>query len=129
MLFTLRGVDHEELIAVDADAAISATITSGKSKTLAASELSDVFGIDLDSGHHTDPIAESTTAKRKRTTRKPITKKATKKLSVKQRKNRGEIPKNAAKKTPVKQVKNRCESGEVNRWNAPLINSGRTAGK
>ncbi|HJN07645.1 MAG: hypothetical protein QGG09_10690 [Pirellulaceae bacterium] len=109
LLFTLRGVDHEELIAVDADAAISATINSGKSKTLAASELSDVFGIDLDSGHHTDPIAESTTAKRKRTTRKPITKKAIKKRSAKRKtsslKKSPRASKGTAKRKPVKKKK------------------------
>ena len=32
LLFTLRGVDHEELIAADAEAAVSAATTSGKSK-------------------------------------------------------------------------------------------------
>ena len=50
LLFTLRGVDHEELIAADAEAAVSAATSGGKSKRLAAAELSDVFGIDLDDG-------------------------------------------------------------------------------
>jgi len=50
LLFTLRGVDHEELIAADAEAAVSAATSGGKSKRLAATELSDVFGIDLDDG-------------------------------------------------------------------------------
>jgi len=48
LLFTLRGVNHEELIAADAEAAVSAATSSGKSKRLATAELSDVFGIDLD---------------------------------------------------------------------------------
>jgi uncharacterized Zn finger protein len=48
LLFKLRGVDHEELIAADAEAAVSAATASGKSKRLAAGDLSDVFGIDLD---------------------------------------------------------------------------------
>ena len=55
LLFTLRGVDHEELIAVDTEAAVSVATSSGKSKKLAASNLSDVFGIDLDSGDRNGP--------------------------------------------------------------------------
>lgn len=80
LLFTLRGVNHEELIAVDAEAAVSAATTSGKSKQLAASDLSDVFGIELDSGDQTDTMADVPPAKkRKRTaTKKPGAKKVTK---------------------------------------------------
>jgi len=48
LLFKLRGVDHEELIAADAEAAVSAATSRGKSKRLNGGELSDVFGIDLD---------------------------------------------------------------------------------
>ena len=48
LLFKLRGVDHEELIAADAEAAVSAATSRGKSKRLAGGELADVFGIDLD---------------------------------------------------------------------------------
>jgi len=47
LLFTLRGVDHEELIAADAEAAVSAATSRSKSKRLADDELADVFGIDL----------------------------------------------------------------------------------
>ena len=50
LLFTLRGVDHEELTAADTEAAVSAATSSGKSRRLAVTELSDVFGIDLDDG-------------------------------------------------------------------------------
>jgi uncharacterized Zn finger protein len=80
LLFTLRGVDHEELIAVDTEAAVSVATTSGKSKKLVASNLSDVFGIDLDSGNHADPITQTLPAKsKKKTTRQPATMKAAKK--------------------------------------------------
>ena len=47
LLFALRGVDHEELIAADAENAVSAATSRGKSKRLAESALGDVFGIDL----------------------------------------------------------------------------------
>ena len=47
MLFKLRGVDHEELIAADARAAVTAATAGGKSKRLASRDLSDVFGIEL----------------------------------------------------------------------------------
>lgn len=63
LLFKLRGVDHEELIAADAEAAVSAATASGKSKRLASAELSDVFGIDLD-GATPEPAPESSAAKK-----------------------------------------------------------------
>jgi uncharacterized Zn finger protein len=50
LLFTLRGVDHEELIAADAEKAMAAATSGGKSKRLAAEELGDVFGIEIDTG-------------------------------------------------------------------------------
>lgn len=55
LLFKLRGVDHEELIAADAEAAVSAATTSGRSKRLAAGDLSDVFGIELDAASQDQP--------------------------------------------------------------------------
>ena len=51
LLFTLRGVDHEELIAADAEKAVAAATSRGKSKRLAADDISDVFGIEIDAGN------------------------------------------------------------------------------
>ncbi len=47
LLFKLRGVDHEELIAADAEAAVEAATRSGTSKRLASNDLAGVFGIEL----------------------------------------------------------------------------------
>ena len=41
-------MDHEELIDADAEAAVTAATSRGKSKRLAAAELGDVFGIEID---------------------------------------------------------------------------------
>ena len=51
LLFTLRGVDHEELIAADAEKAVAAATSRGKSKRLAADDLGAVFGIEIDAGN------------------------------------------------------------------------------
>jgi uncharacterized Zn finger protein len=51
LLFTLRGVDHDELIAADAEKAMDAATSRGKSKRLAADELGAVFGIEIDTGN------------------------------------------------------------------------------
>ena len=50
LLFELRGVNHNELIAADAERAVSAVTRGGKSRRLSAGSLSDVFGIDVDTG-------------------------------------------------------------------------------
>ena len=48
LLFALRGVNHEDLIQADAERAVSKATTRGKSRRLAAAEIGDVFGIELD---------------------------------------------------------------------------------
>jgi uncharacterized Zn finger protein len=48
LLFTLRGANHEELIEADAEKAVAAATSRGKSKRLAADEIGDVFGIEID---------------------------------------------------------------------------------
>ena len=47
LLFMLRGVNHEELIAADAEKAVPAATSRGKSKRLAAAEIGEVFGIAI----------------------------------------------------------------------------------
>ncbi len=64
LLFLLRGVDQQDLIAADAEQAVAAATTRGRSKRLADDDLGDVFGIDLDD----DPPAAPRT--RARTPRK-----------------------------------------------------------
>jgi uncharacterized Zn finger protein len=49
LLFTLRGVNHEDLIQADAEKAVAKATARGKSKRLAVSEIGEVFGIELDS--------------------------------------------------------------------------------
>jgi uncharacterized Zn finger protein len=56
LLFTLRGVNHEDLIQADAEKAVAKAAARGKSKRLAVSEIGDVFGIELDSGDPAAPI-------------------------------------------------------------------------
>jgi uncharacterized Zn finger protein len=66
LLFTLRGVDHEELIAADAEKAVAAATSRGKSKRLAAADVSTVFGIELEGGSEaslTPPAATTRKAK------------------------------------------------------------------
>ena len=47
LLFRLRGVNHDELIDVDAQVAVPAATRRGGAKRLASEDLGDVFGIDL----------------------------------------------------------------------------------
>ena len=56
LLFFLRGANHEELIQADAEKAVAAATSRGKSKRLAATEIGEVFGIDL------EPVAANNSA-------------------------------------------------------------------
>jgi len=124
LLFTLRGVDHEELIQTDAEQAVTAATSRGKSKRLAAGELSDVFGIDLDADSSSDETAaegstaelapagaaRAKTAKKRakkatpRATKKSTTKKSGKKAAKKTPAVRGKAKKKAAAKRPAKRT-------------------------
>ena len=79
LLFKLRGVDHEELIDADAEAAVSAATTKGTSKRLDTDALSDVFGIDIAASNADSPLPEAPTKKVKKKATKGTTKKAVKK--------------------------------------------------
>jgi uncharacterized Zn finger protein len=110
LLFTLRGVNHEELIDTDAEAAVGAATRSGKSKRLAADDLTDVFGIDIDADHSADSAdsAQATPRKKaKKNSRSPTqkVKKATnKKKTPKKKLARKPANKTAAKKKSAKKT-------------------------
>jgi uncharacterized Zn finger protein len=85
LLFTLRGVNHDELIDADAENAVAAATSRGKSKRLAADEIGDVFGIEIDTGAADDssdkPAADGEQGKavvKKKTRGKAKAKKAVK---------------------------------------------------
>lgn len=85
LLFTLRGVNHEELIVIDAEAALS-TSTPNKSRQIAASDLSDVFGVDFDYGdtiNTATPTPSATAGKKKVMKKAQVEKAPTKKVSRK----------------------------------------------
>jgi len=111
LLFKLRGVKHEELIAADAEAALSAATAKGKSKQLAASELSDVFGIELDTGNGGQPLPSTSSKKPTKPARKPAKGKR-KTAAVNKRaeapKSTGRAGKKTAKKTAKKAVKKKA---------------------
>ncbi len=48
LLFLLRGVDHQELISVEAEKAVVRATTQSKAKRVQAEDLGAVFGIDLE---------------------------------------------------------------------------------
>ena len=98
LLFELRGVSHEELIDADAEAAVSAATTSGKSKRLAGGDLSGVFGIDIDAGSSEEPLG---TVSGKRASTKAPAKRAGKKTAAKNKKSKKPSRKKTAKKKVI----------------------------
>jgi uncharacterized Zn finger protein len=108
LLFKLRGVDHEELIDADAQAAVSAATTKGKSKRLDAAKLSDVFGIDIAASGANSPSPKALKKKvKKKTTIKRIKKKVAAKVTVKKtskRKATKKVVKKTVKKKPAKKT-------------------------
>ncbi len=96
LLFSLRGVKHDELISVNAEDAVNRTTRrGGKRPTLDRNDLGDVFGIELDtSSKHNAGLAENKSPKRSTKKRTP-TRRKKKKPAVKSAK------KKPAKKKPV----------------------------
>lgn len=111
LLFTLRDVDHEELIAAGSMDAVTAATSGGKAQRLAAHEIGDVFGIELQEPEirsaATDP-AQATDAPRKRTSTRTTRAKKTpvKKTPVKKTPGKmSSVKKTPLKKKPVKKKK------------------------
>ncbi len=108
LLFKLRGVNHEELIDADAEAAVSAATTKGKSKRLDTDDLSDVFGIDIAASNAHSPLPEAPKKKVKkkatvkRTTKKGAAKGATKKAGKRKATNKTSNKKVTARQTAEK---------------------------
>ena len=101
LLFLLRGVDQEELIAADTEQAVAAATTRGQSRRLAEDDLGDVFGIDLDDEI---PLTRARTrAKRKASRRKGAAKKKAgrKKTAAK----KSAVRKKAVRKKPAAKKK------------------------
>ncbi|MBN1853007.1 MAG: hypothetical protein JW829_09800 [Pirellulales bacterium] len=101
LLFKLRGVDHEDLIAADAEAAISKAVTKGKSKRLTASKLSDVFGIELVPENHQSPSSKAPKKKAAKVPKNKAEKKAAKSPKAKAAKTKKKTIKKTAKKRPL----------------------------
>ncbi len=112
LLFKLRGVDHEELIDADAQAAVAATTTKGKSKRLDTADLSDVFGIDIAASSGGSPLPKApkkkrkkkTTTKRKKSGTKGTTKKASKRKATKKVVKKKSCKRKSTKKAANKKV-------------------------
>jgi uncharacterized Zn finger protein len=111
LLFELRGVNHEELIAADAEKAVSKATRGGKSRRLDTASLSDVFGIDVDAEESSEERDEATKSRpRKSRKAKPVAKKksakkkAVKKPGTTKRAKTTKSPVSAKKKAPKKKV-------------------------
>ena len=105
LLFTLRGVNHEDLIQADAEKAMAAATSRGRSKRLAVTEINDVFGIELDAGSANTPSGEHVVAKEETSRPKSATRipkpKAGKSARKKSTKATSKTTRSASKK-PVK---------------------------
>jgi uncharacterized Zn finger protein len=114
LLFKLRGVDHEELIDADAEAAVSAATSKGKSKRLDTGDLSDIFGIDIAVSDGDSPVPKAPRKKvkkrittkrtRKKGAAKGITKKASKPKATEKAAKKKVAAKRATKKGAAKRA-------------------------
>lgn len=105
LLFTLRDVDHEELITADTMDAVTAATSGGKAQRLAAHEIGDVFGIELQEPETdsaaTDPAQATDSPRKKTSTRTPRVKKSPAKKTPGKKSS---VKKSPAKKSPVKKT-------------------------
>jgi uncharacterized Zn finger protein len=101
LLFTLRGVDHQELITADAaaDAIAGSGSKRARRRSLAGKDLESVFGVELE-----DPPVETT---KKKTTKKKTTKKKTARKKATKRRTKIETkPKKSGAKSPTPKSRN-----------------------
>jgi len=130
LLFTLRGVDHEELIEADAEKAVAAATSRGKSKRLAADEIGAVFGIEIDAGN-ADASSSNTPSNNRQDKAVPknlrAKKTSSKTIGKKSAKAHSKVKKPAAGKTVKKPATIGIKAKGVLRKRKPreLVDSGR----
>ena len=113
LLFLLRGVNHEELIQADAEKAVAAATSRGKSRRIAASEIGEVFGIDIDPVAAADSatnIAANKPARRRAPAERSATAKADKTLRKRTPEAKAKTKKSASKKTAKKCVAKKAKT-------------------
>lgn len=79
LLFTLRSVDHEELISHAASGAVLAGTKAASGEELAEDQLASVFGIEIEAASPSRPAPKAAKAKKpapKKATRKAVSKKS-----------------------------------------------------
>jgi uncharacterized Zn finger protein len=114
LLFLLRGVNQEELIQADAEKAVRAATSRGKSKRLAAAEIGDVFGITLQSettDGPADPPAAEVAAEKKSAGQGPAKKRAKSPARRRSRSN-GDVQPPVKEKAAKKPAKRRAMKAE-----------------
>ena len=122
LLFTLRGVNHEELIEADAEKAVAAATSRGKSKRLAADEIGTVFGIEIDADN-TDASSSNTPSNNRQgkavPKNLPAKKTSSKTKGKKSAKANSKVKKSAAAKTVKKPATTRKKPKGVLRKRKP----------
>ncbi len=109
LLFSLRGVKHQELVSTNASEIVNrATRRGGKRRTLDSSDLGEVFGIELDTA--AERKGNSASSKRpKKSAKKRSASKEKKKPATSRRKktkaSKKAVSKSVAKKAPAKSTK------------------------
>ena len=99
LLFRLRGVNHDDLIDVDAQVALQAATRRRGAKRLASDDLGDVFGIDLATDE--PEVSSSSAAKTKGNAKKTP---SAKRKAASKRSERNGIKKVAVRKKKATQV-------------------------
>jgi len=106
LLFLLRGVRHEELIDTNVNQAVTGAMARGGSRrTVATTDLADVFGIDIGTTSNGSKVASKApaTTRRKKTLKKAPKKKPAKKKPAKNKSAKKKpTKKKPAKKKPAK---------------------------
>ncbi len=105
LLFRLRGVNHEELIDLNAKITAPTAVSRDGGRRLASSDLGDVFDIDLATDDPESSSNGAAKARRKSSKKKAAKKKAVPKKKVSKKKKAAKkkaVPKKAAKKKSAK---------------------------
>ena len=110
LLFLLRGVKHDELISANAEDAVNrATRRGGKRPTLDSGDLSDVFGIELDTASKQNGKSACSKLPKESTRKRSSSRKKKSKPPTTRRKktnaSKKTTSKSATKKTTAKSIK------------------------
>jgi uncharacterized Zn finger protein len=115
LLFTLRGVDHEELISAEAATAVGAAVGGSRRRRRMKGDLSTVFGVDVEEDEPVTEAKKTTKRAAKKSAKAKTPAKKTTKKKAEPKEKKATLPEPTGKRIKALRSRFKMTQGELGR--------------